>query len=167
MTAVLAPVPKQKVSIVECEDPGWTVWLDSQGDWDCPICGTGPNPQHGSYVRPLRDLPAQGTSVLIQATRRVADSPRAPRFTCRKNGMWGDQHAQASQRPSSTQSEAEPINGQRDKTHVKRSATTDVAETASPVTPVTHDSRLPPDKCPHVTRKNRSTEGIQKGTSPC
>jgi hypothetical protein len=30
--AVLAPVPKQKVSIVEREDPGWTVWLDSQGD---------------------------------------------------------------------------------------------------------------------------------------
>jgi hypothetical protein len=46
-------------------------------------------------------------------------------------------------------------------------AGTDVAETASPVTPVTHDPRLPPDKCPHVTRKNRSTEGIQKGTSPC
>jgi hypothetical protein len=30
--AVLAPVPKQKVSIVEREGPGWTVWLDSQGD---------------------------------------------------------------------------------------------------------------------------------------
>ena len=31
-----------------------------------------------------------------------------------QNGMWGDCHAQASQRPSSTQSEAEPDNGQRD-----------------------------------------------------
>jgi hypothetical protein len=39
-SAVLAPVPKQKVSIVEREGPGWTVWLDSQGDGDCPICGT-------------------------------------------------------------------------------------------------------------------------------
>jgi hypothetical protein len=85
-SAVLAPVPKQKVSIVEREGPGWTVWLDSQGDGDCPICGTGPNSRHGSYVRPLRDLPAQGTSVLIQATRRVAGSPRAPRFTCHKMG---------------------------------------------------------------------------------
>jgi hypothetical protein len=85
-SAVLAPVPKQKVSIVEREGPGRTVWLDSQGDGDCPICGTGPDPRHGSYVRPLRDLPAQGTSVLIQATRRVAGSPRAPRFTYHKMG---------------------------------------------------------------------------------
>jgi hypothetical protein len=85
-SAVLAPVPKQKVSIVEREGPGWTVWLDSQGDADCPICGTGPDSRHGSYVRPLRDLPVQGTSVLIQATRRVAGSPRAPRFTCHKMG---------------------------------------------------------------------------------
>ena len=85
-SAVLAPVPKQKVSIVEREGPGWTVWLDSQGDGDCPICGTGPNSRHGSYVRLLRDLPAQGTSVLIQATRRVAGTSRAPRFTCHKMG---------------------------------------------------------------------------------
>jgi transposase len=85
-SAVLAPVPKQKVSIVEREGPGWTVWLDSKGDGDCPICGTGPNSRHGSYVRPLRDLPAQVTSVLIQATRRVAGSPRAPRFTCHRMG---------------------------------------------------------------------------------
>jgi hypothetical protein len=85
-SAVLAPVPKQKASIVEREGPGWAVWLDSQGDGDCPICGTGPNSRHGSYVRPLRDLPAQGTSILIQATRRVAGSPRAPRFTRHKMG---------------------------------------------------------------------------------
>jgi hypothetical protein len=85
-SAVLALVPKQKVSIVEREGPGWTVWLDSQGGGDCPICGTGPNSRHDSYVRPRRDLPAQGTSVLIQATRRVAGSPRAPRFTCHKMG---------------------------------------------------------------------------------
>ena len=38
------------------------------------------------HVRPHRSLPAQGTSVLIQATRRVAGSPRAPRFTCPKMG---------------------------------------------------------------------------------
>ena len=107
-SAVLAPVPKQKVSIVEREGPGRTVWLDSQGDGDCPICGTGLNSRHGSCVRPRRDLPAQGISVLIQATRRVAGSPHAPRFTCHKI-MWCDRHAQAGQRPSSTQSEAEPI----------------------------------------------------------
>jgi transposase len=60
-------VPKQKVSVVEHEGPGWTVWFDSQGDVDCPICGTRSNARHGSYVRSLQDLPAQGTPVLIQA----------------------------------------------------------------------------------------------------
>jgi hypothetical protein len=65
-------------------------WLDRQvgqpGRRGRPICGTGPNSRHGSYVRPLRDLPVQGMSVLIQATRRGAGSPRAPRFTCHKMG---------------------------------------------------------------------------------
>jgi hypothetical protein len=62
--------------------------MDSQGDGYCPICGTGSNSRHGSYVRSLQDLPARGTSVLIQATRRVAGPPRAPRFTCHKMVVW-------------------------------------------------------------------------------
>jgi hypothetical protein len=87
-SAVWAPVPKQKVSIVEREGPGWTVWLDSQGDGDCPICGTRhPIPGH-----------AKGRRLAPCATLHMS-----------QNGMWGDRHAQAGQRPSSTQSEAEPI----------------------------------------------------------
>jgi hypothetical protein len=66
-SALWAPVPKQKVSVVEREGPGWTVSLDSQGDADCPICGTRSSSRHGSYIRSLQDLPAQGTPVLIQA----------------------------------------------------------------------------------------------------
>jgi hypothetical protein len=49
-SAVWAPVPKQKVSIVERKGPGWTGWLDSQGDGDCPICGTGSSSRHGLHV---------------------------------------------------------------------------------------------------------------------
>ena len=66
---VLAPKQKVslKVSLVEREGPGWTVSLDSQGDADCPICGTRSSSRHGSYTRSLQDLPAKGTPVLIQA----------------------------------------------------------------------------------------------------
>jgi hypothetical protein len=74
--------------LLERKGPGWTGWLDSRGDGDRPICGTGSNSRHGSYVRSLQDLPAQGTSVLIQATRRVAGPPRAPRFTYHKLAVW-------------------------------------------------------------------------------
>src|SRR6202012_2418796 len=38
-SALWAPAPKQKVTFVEREGPGWTVSLDSEGDADCPICG--------------------------------------------------------------------------------------------------------------------------------
>ena len=66
---VLAPKQKVslKVSLLEREGPGWTVSLDSQGDADCPICGTRSSSRHGSYTRSLQDLPAKGTPVLIQA----------------------------------------------------------------------------------------------------
>jgi hypothetical protein len=66
-SALWAPAPKQKVTFVEREGPGWTVSLDSQGDADCPICGTRSSSRHGSYIRSLQDLPAQGMPVLIQA----------------------------------------------------------------------------------------------------
>jgi hypothetical protein len=83
--------------------------LDSQRDGDGPICGTGSNSRHGSYVRSLQDLPAQGTSVLTQATRRVGRPPPGAMFHISYNGGVADRHAQAGQRPSSTQSEAEPV----------------------------------------------------------
>jgi hypothetical protein len=67
------------------EGPGWTVWLDSQGDGDCPICGTGPTPAR--LIFPAASGLAGARDVgLVQATRRVAGSPRAPRFTCHKMG---------------------------------------------------------------------------------
>jgi hypothetical protein len=66
-SALWAPAPKQKVTSVEREGPGWTVSLDSEGDADCPICGTRSSSRHGAYIRSLQDLPAQGTPVVIQA----------------------------------------------------------------------------------------------------
>ncbi|HEY4042519.1 MAG TPA: ISL3 family transposase [Rhodopila sp.] len=66
-SALWASVAKQKVSLVEREGPGWTVSLVDQGDADCPICGTRSSSRHGSYIRSLQDLPAQGTPVLIEA----------------------------------------------------------------------------------------------------
>ena len=66
-SALWALAPKQTVSLVEREGPGWTLSLDSQGDADCPICGMRSSSRHGSYIRSLQDLPAQGTPVLIQA----------------------------------------------------------------------------------------------------
>src|ERR1700722_9120617 len=66
-SALWAPAPKQKVTFVEREGPGWTVSLDSEGDADCPICGTRSSSRHGAYIRSLQDLPAQGAPVVVQA----------------------------------------------------------------------------------------------------
>jgi hypothetical protein len=107
--AVLAPVPKQKVSIVEREGPGWTVWLDSQGDGDCPnFCYGAQFPARlicpaASGLAGARDIDldpghAKGRRLAPGATLHMS-----------QDGMWGDRHAQAAQRPSSTESEAEPI----------------------------------------------------------
>ena len=62
-----ATLAKQKVSIVKREGFSWTVTLDSRGQADCPTCGARSKSRHGSYIRSLQDLPAQGTPVLIQA----------------------------------------------------------------------------------------------------
>jgi hypothetical protein len=59
-----APAPKQKVTFVEREGPGWTVSLDSEGDADCPICGTRSSSRHGAYIRSLQDLPGKGRRLL-------------------------------------------------------------------------------------------------------
>jgi len=37
-SALWAPAPKQKVTFAQCEGPGWTVSLGSEGNADCPIC---------------------------------------------------------------------------------------------------------------------------------
>ena len=66
-SALWAPAPKQKVAFVERKGPGWTVSLDSEGDADCPICGTRSSSRHGAYIRSLQDLPAQGAPVVVQA----------------------------------------------------------------------------------------------------
>ena len=66
-SALWAPAPKQKVTFVEREGLGWTVSLDSEGDVDCPICGTRSSSRHGAYIRSLQDLSAQGAPVVVQA----------------------------------------------------------------------------------------------------
>jgi hypothetical protein len=85
-SAVLAPCRIRRFRLSSAKvlagPSGWT----AKAMGTVQISATGPNSRHGSYVRPLRDLPAHGTSILIQATRRVAGSPRAPRFTCHKMG---------------------------------------------------------------------------------
>ncbi len=56
---------------------GWTVAIDSLAPARCPICGTTSRSRHSSYQRTLRDLPAQGTPVTVQA--------RVTRWRCRND----------------------------------------------------------------------------------
>src|SRR5579863_8999135 len=70
-----SPVPELAVTSVEREEPAWVVAINSQDSPCCPGCGTVSRSRHSSYVRTLRDLPAQGTPVTIQA--------RVTRWRCR------------------------------------------------------------------------------------
>jgi transposase len=55
---------------VEPKEQAWIVSVDGrdaeQGRAYCPVCGTQSSSRHSSYMRMLRDLPAQGKSVNIQ-----------------------------------------------------------------------------------------------------
>jgi hypothetical protein len=53
---------KQKVSIVERKGPGWTGWLDSQGDGDCPIWGPPQSP-----CKPMGHFGFKPLQVLIES----------------------------------------------------------------------------------------------------
>ncbi len=54
----------QIVDVVRVEK-GWVVSADGPRRASCPSCGTASAARHGSYRRSLHDLPAQGSSVII------------------------------------------------------------------------------------------------------
>ncbi len=54
----------QIVDVVRVEE-GWVVSADGPRRGACPSCGTASAARHGSYRRSLHDLPAQGSSVII------------------------------------------------------------------------------------------------------
>ena len=78
-----APAPNLNVTAVEPGEPDWIVSVDSrdtgqdQDQAPCPVCGTHSSSRHSSYLRTLRDLPAQGRPVNIQA--------RLTRWRCRND----------------------------------------------------------------------------------
>jgi transposase len=78
-----APAPDLNVTAVEPGEPDWIISLDCRDAEQlrakaaCPSCGTQSNSCHSSYVRTLRDLPAQGTPVQVQA--------RLTRWRCRND----------------------------------------------------------------------------------
>jgi len=57
-SALSVLAPRQTVSSEVREGPCGTVSGDSQGETDCPTCGTRSNSRYGSYVRSLKDLAA-------------------------------------------------------------------------------------------------------------
>jgi transposase len=65
--AFWASAPNMNVVEVERAEPGWTVMVDSKDRSTCPDCGTSSSSRHSFYQRTLRDLPAQGTPVIIRA----------------------------------------------------------------------------------------------------
>ena len=63
----LAPTPNLKVRAVERTEAAWTISVTCRVRATCPACGTLSISRHSSYLRTLRDLPAQGTPVTVQA----------------------------------------------------------------------------------------------------
>ena len=76
-SASWAPAPNMNVLAVARSEPGWMVAVESRDRPVCPDCGTISSSRHSSYQRTLRDLPAHGTSVTIQA--------RLTRWRCRND----------------------------------------------------------------------------------
>jgi transposase len=62
-----APAPKLNVGVVERTELGWVVAVDNRDRAACPDCDTSSRSRHSSYHRTLRDLPAQGTPVIVKA----------------------------------------------------------------------------------------------------
>src|SRR5208283_878329 len=71
------PAADLNVLAVERGELSWVVAVNSQDRAACPVCATQSNSRHSSYQRTLRDLPAQGTPVVIQA--------RLSRWRCRND----------------------------------------------------------------------------------
>ena len=70
-----SPAPSLNVHAVQPGDGGWTVEIDCLAPAQCPACGVISRSRHSSYMRTLRDLPAQGTPVIVHA--------RVRRWRCR------------------------------------------------------------------------------------
>jgi transposase len=83
-------------NVVETE-PGWVVEAEGLSSAVCPDCGVTSNSRHSRYWRTLRDLPLQGTCVVvkIQLGRWLCRQPACPRkiFTERVAGVL-QPHAQ-------------------------------------------------------------------------
>jgi len=62
-----APAPNLKVVTVERREADWAVCLNGLDHAICPDCGFRSHSRHSSYRRTLRDLPALGTPVEVQA----------------------------------------------------------------------------------------------------
>jgi transposase len=74
-SASLSPAPNLNVVGVQRRDQVWTVTVDSRQPVRCPGCGTQSKSRHSFYSRTLRDLSAQGATVVIDA--------RLARWRCR------------------------------------------------------------------------------------
>jgi transposase len=61
-----APGPGVRISQIERMDGGWTVSATMRDGGRCPACDVKSSRRHGSYVRHLQDLPAQGAVVRVR-----------------------------------------------------------------------------------------------------
>src|SRR5271157_6463472 len=55
-----------RISQTELIDGGWAVSATMKDGGRCPACDTRSSRRHGSYVRHLQDLPAQGAVVRLR-----------------------------------------------------------------------------------------------------
>jgi hypothetical protein len=72
-----APAPNLQVSVIARNDADWTISVNGRDHGLCPGRGIRSLSRHSSYLRTLRDLPAQGTPVSVQA--------RLTRWRCRND----------------------------------------------------------------------------------
>ena len=72
-----APAPNLEVNVIARNDADWTISVNGRDHGLCPGCGIRSLSRHSSYLRTLRDLPAQGTPVSVQA--------RLTRWRCRND----------------------------------------------------------------------------------
>ena len=72
-----APAPNLQVSVIARNDADWIISVNGRDHGLCPGCGIRLLSRHSSYLRTLRDLPAQGTPVSVHA--------RLTRWQCRND----------------------------------------------------------------------------------
>jgi len=72
-----APAPNLQVSAIEQNEADWIISVSGRDHGLCPGCGIRSLSRHSSYLRTLRDLPAQGAPVSVKA--------RLTRWRCRND----------------------------------------------------------------------------------